>query len=57
MDLLYLSRSVNSLQWFHHRDVYGRDSFSYLGAKEWNVLDTFIKYAASLNDVKMLIKI
>ncbi len=33
--------------------TYGRDSFSYQGAKEWNGLDNFIKDAASLNDFKM----
>ncbi len=33
--------------------TYGRDSFSYQGAKEWNVLDDFIKDAASVNDIKM----
>ncbi len=36
--------------------TYGRDSISYQGAKEWDILDNFIKDAASLNDFKMLIK-
>ncbi len=36
--------------------TYGRDSFSYQGAQEWNILYNFIKDAASLNGFKMLIK-
>ncbi len=49
--------SVKSLQQPRFNSVtYGRDSFSYQGAKEWNILDNFIKDAASLNDFKMLIK-
>ena len=57
VDQLYHSRSVKSLQQPRFNSVtYGRDSFSYQGAKEWNVLDNFIKDAASLNDFKILIK-
>ena len=34
--------------------TFGRDSFSYQGAKEWNILGSFITDAASLNEFKML---
>ena len=36
--------------------TFGRDFSSHQGAKEWNILDNFMKDAASLNDIKMLIK-
>ena len=58
VDHFYHSRNVRSLQQPRFNSVsYGWDSFSYQGAEEWNVLDNFIKDAASLNyDFKMVIK-
>ncbi len=57
MEHLYQSRNVKSLkQPCFNTVTYGRDNFSYQGVKEWNILDNFIKDAASLNDFKMLIK-
>ncbi len=51
VDHVYQSRSVKSLQQPRFNTVtYGRNYFSYQGAKECNVLDNFIKAAASLND-------
>ncbi len=36
--------------------TYGWDYFSYHGGKGWDVLNSFIKDAAPLNDFKMLIQ-
>ncbi len=39
---LYQSRNVKSLKQPRFNTVtYGRDSFTYQGAKEWNILDNF----------------
>ena len=56
VDHLYHSRSVKALQQprFNTLTYDGWNSFSYQAAKEWNVLDNFIKDAASLNDFRIL---
>ena len=55
---LYRSRNVNFLQQPRFNFLtYERIVFRYQEAKEWNVLDNFIKdAAASPSDFKMLIK-
>ncbi len=56
-DIVYVSHdSVCVTTTFFNTVTYGRGSFSYQGAKQWNICDNFIKHAASLNDFKMVTK-
>ncbi len=56
MDHLYHSMNVKSLQQSRFNTVtYGRNSFIYQGAKEWNTLVNFITDTTCLNAFVMLI--